>query len=56
MIKKKVSILTLTLVLCLVLPAMSLAPVENYTRAMNDILANQVDFLISQEGAWSDDF
>ncbi|MFW9893926.1 MAG: hypothetical protein ACFFFO_17110, partial [Candidatus Thorarchaeota archaeon] len=42
MIKKKVSLLTLALVLCLLIPVMS--------------SANQVDFVISQAGAWSDDF
>ncbi|MFW9894083.1 MAG: hypothetical protein ACFFFO_17905 [Candidatus Thorarchaeota archaeon] len=42
MIKKKVSLLTLALVLCLMIPVMS--------------SANQVDFVISQAGAWSDDF
>ncbi len=42
MIKKNVSLLTLTLVLCLILPTIS--------------SANQVDFVISQEEAWSDDF
>ena len=56
MIKKKLSLLTLTLVLCLMLPAMSSAPVANYTRNMNDIFANQADFIFSQEGTWSDDF
>ncbi len=42
MIKKKVSLFTLALVLCLMLPTMS--------------SAKQVDFVISQEEAWSDDF
>ncbi len=56
MIKEKVSLLTITLILCLMLPAMSTAPEANYTRAINDICANQADFVISQQVAWSDDF
>ncbi|MFX1483158.1 MAG: hypothetical protein ACFFCP_08210 [Promethearchaeota archaeon] len=42
MIKKRVSLLTLALVLCLMIPVMS--------------SANHVDFVISQAGGWSDDF
>jgi hypothetical protein len=56
MIKKKVSLLTLTLILCLMLPAIFLAPKANYTRAMNDIITKQDDFVISQQVGWSDDF
>ena len=56
MIKKYVSLLTLTLILCLMLPAMSMAPEANYARTMNDIFVIQADFVISQEGVWSDDF
>ncbi|MFW9887972.1 MAG: hypothetical protein ACFFER_07310 [Candidatus Thorarchaeota archaeon] len=59
MIKRKLSLLTITLILCLMLPAMSTASEANYTRAIEDIFANQVDFVPSQEVAelaWSDDF
>jgi len=35
---------------------MSTAPEANYTRAMNDIITNQDDFVISQQVGWSDDF
>jgi hypothetical protein len=38
------------------LSARSPAPEANCTRAINDVFANQADFVISQEGAWSDDF
>jgi hypothetical protein len=56
MIKKKVSLVTLTLILCLMLPAIFLAPETRNTRALNDIITNQDDFVISQQEAWSDDF
>ncbi|MFW9805689.1 MAG: hypothetical protein ACFFFK_03045 [Candidatus Thorarchaeota archaeon] len=56
MIKKKVSVLALTIILCLMLPAIFPAPETNYARAMKDIFDNQDDFVISQEVAWSDDF
>ncbi|MFW9832783.1 MAG: hypothetical protein ACFFEK_02215, partial [Candidatus Thorarchaeota archaeon] len=56
MIRKKVSLLTITLILCLMLPAMFMAPEANYTRAMNDIITNQGDFVISQQVGWSDNF
>ncbi|MHA1958620.1 MAG: hypothetical protein ACW99U_00160 [Candidatus Thorarchaeota archaeon] len=42
MIKKKWNILTIVLVLCLVLPSI--------------VRSNQIVFVISQEGGWSDDF
>ncbi|MHA2020816.1 MAG: hypothetical protein ACW96N_03825, partial [Candidatus Thorarchaeota archaeon] len=54
--KKKVSLPVLALVLCLMLPAIFLAPEANYTRALNDIFTNKDGFVISQQEAWSDDF
>jgi len=38
------------------LPAIFQAPEVNYTRAMNDIITNHEDFVISQQVGWSDDF
>ncbi|MFW9768180.1 MAG: hypothetical protein ACFFF9_05960 [Candidatus Thorarchaeota archaeon] len=56
MIKKKMSFLTLTFVLCLILPAIFVAPETSHTRTMEDIIGNQDAFAISQEVVWSDDF
>jgi hypothetical protein len=56
MIKKKVSLLTLTLIMCLMLPAIFLAPETSHTRALNDIFTNKDGFVISQQVGWSDDF
>ncbi|MFW9850017.1 MAG: hypothetical protein ACFFF4_12840 [Candidatus Thorarchaeota archaeon] len=56
MIRKKFCLITITLILFLMLPAMSTTSEANYTRAINDISTNKDGFVISQQVGWSDDF